>query len=314
MADPLVLVRAVHLLATMLVVGTVFFDAVVLAPAFAGAADVPARLHGRSHALLAGGLALAVLSGAAWFGVLAMRLRDTSPFGATAWTLATETQFGTVWMLRFAFAAALATGLAQASGARASRGRTIIMLGAGAAFAGTLAWCGHGAATPGVAGGLHAAADALHAFAAAVWLGGLLPLALLLGREGRNDDLPLPVLATVLRRFSALGVAAVAMLIASGVVNTLFALDRVAALWTTDYGRALLVKIALFAGMLVLAGYNRQTLTPGLARSANAHAAARLTHRLCVHAAIETALGVAIIAIVAWLGITEPVAGGAHIH
>src|ERR1043165_1800007 len=96
MADPLVLVRAVHLLATMLVVGTVFFDAVVLAPAFAGAADVPARLHGRSHALLAGGLALAVLSGAAWFGVLAMRLRDTSPFGATAWTLAPATQFGTV--------------------------------------------------------------------------------------------------------------------------------------------------------------------------------------------------------------------------
>src|SRR5262249_40236114 len=151
--------------------------------------------------LLAGGLALAVLSGVAWFALLAVSISDTSSFGETAWTLATETQFGAAWMLRLAFAVVIAVSLARPSVGSAPRWRTVVVLGAATAFAGTLAWSGHGAATPGGAGTVHTAADALHAIAAAVWLGGLLPLALLLGREGRNDDLRLSLLVTVVRRF-----------------------------------------------------------------------------------------------------------------
>jgi putative copper resistance protein D len=314
MADPLVLARAVHLLATMLVTGTVFFDAWVVAPAFAGEGSVLARVRRRSRALLASALVVALLSGAAWFVVLAASISDASSFGETAWTLAAETQFGTAWMLRLALAVVIATSLVRPSLAPASRWRNNIAVGAGAAFAGTLAWSGHGAATPGAAGSLHAAADALHAIAAAAWLGGLLPLALLLAWEGRGGDLDLSALVTVLRRFSALGVAAVATLLVSGIINTSFMIDRIELLGRDDYGRALLLKIVLFVGMLTLAAHNRETLTPDLARGTAAPARERAAHRLCVHSAIEIAFGIAIIVIVAWLGITVPGAGGEHMH
>jgi putative copper resistance protein D len=314
MVDPLVLARAVHLLATMLVAGTVFFDVVVLAPALAREGRICARLCKRSRVMIAGGLALAIVSGAAWFGVLAASLSETGSFRETAWTLAIETQFGIAWMLRLGLAVVIAASLARPNLAIASRWRTGLNLGASAALAGTLAWSGHGAATPGAAGSLHTAADALHAIAAAAWLGGLLPLAFLLGWEGRNDDLGLPALVMAVRRFSALGVAAVATLIISGIVNTLFAIDRVEALWTSAYGRALLVKILFFAGMLIFAMHNRQTLTPELAKSTNTLVRSRATHRLCVNSVVEITLGVAIIGIVAWLGVTEPAGSGAHMH
>jgi putative copper resistance protein D len=118
----------------------------------------------------------------------------------------------------------------------------------------------------------------------------------------------------VVRRFSALGVTAVATLIASGIVNTLFVIDRVELIWTTAYGRALLAKVILFAGMLILATFNRLALTPALAQSTEPSAHRRVTHRLCVHSAIEIALGIAIILIVAWLGIMQPAVTAEHMH
>jgi putative copper export protein len=66
--------------------------------------------------------------------------------------------------------------------------------------------------------------------------------------------------------------------------------------------------------MLILAMHNRQTLTPRLAQSATALARRRTTRRLCFNSVAEIALGVAIIVIVAWLGITEPAASGTHMH
>lgn len=312
MANSLLLARAVHLLATMLVVGTVFFDGVVLAPALAGRGSAFPQSCKCSRGFLASGLVLAILSGAAWFALVALDIGGASSFGDMAWTLATETQFGIAWMLRLVLAAVIVASVGREP-AGASSARRHLMLGASAAFAGTLAWSGHGAATPGTAGSLHTAADALHAIAAAVWLGGLVPLALFLGRAARIQSLDLSALMVV-RRFSGLGIAAVVTLIGSGIVNTLFVIDRVELLWTTAYGRALLVKIILFAGMLILATYNRLALTPELARSTDAPARRHAMHRLCVHSAIEIALGVAIILIVAWLGITQPAVTAEHMH
>ena len=45
---------------------------------------------------------------------------------------------------------------------------------------GSLAWAGHGGATPGRPGDLHLTADILHLLAAGAWVGSLVPLALLL--------------------------------------------------------------------------------------------------------------------------------------
>src|SRR5882724_2780 len=104
MSDPLVLVRAVHLLATVLVAGAVFFRVFVAEPAIGGGSvTLLERLRARLGYLLVIGLAVAALSGAAWLGLLAARIGDTSSldaFGEAAWALLTQTQFGTVWQLR----------------------------------------------------------------------------------------------------------------------------------------------------------------------------------------------------------------------
>ena len=85
MSDPLIFVRAVHLFATMLATGVVFFQTFVAAPALAGISPVLlARMRDRSRRLLALGLAIALMSGAAWLALLAARIGDRSDCGPFA--------------------------------------------------------------------------------------------------------------------------------------------------------------------------------------------------------------------------------------
>jgi copper transport protein len=98
------------------------------------------------------------------------------------------------------------------------------------------------------------AADLLHVFAAAIWLGGLLALAAVLrfvpGRaSGRAGE-----------RFSTIALAAVLVVAATGLVRALTELSSVDQLWTTTYGRALLVKSALLAALVALGYANRRSL------------------------------------------------------
>ena len=113
---------------------------------------------------------------------------------------------------------------------------------------------GHAGATVGQAAGLHLAADILHLCAAAAWIGGLLSLLLLFATERRTKHC---ARASLVReaadRFSIMGIASVAILSASGVVNAYILVGSFSALVGTDYGRLLLLKLVLFAVMLALA-------------------------------------------------------------
>jgi putative copper resistance protein D len=305
MDDPLIFVRVVHLLATMLIAGAVFFRAWVAEPVL-GAAPY-ARF--RERAFLAINLVALVVSGAAWLGLLAARIGEPSSFAEfreTAWTLLTQTQFGVTSQLRFGLALVLAATVLRPAGEALSR---YLAVAASALLAGTLAWSGHGGATPGLAGDVHAAADVLHLVAAAAWLGGLVPLVLLM-REllDRADAASSAAMPEVLRRFSNLGVGAVATVLMTGTVNACFALGNVGALFDTDYGRVLLVKLALFGGMVALAAVNRLKLAahPMTTREVGA---------IYRNALAEIALGVAIVVVVGMLGIMDPAAlPHAHVH
>src|SRR5262249_26551104 len=88
------------------------------------------------------------------------------------------------------------------------------------------------------------AADLLHLGGAAVWLGGVASLAL--ARTG------------TVRRFSQFALPAVAVVALGGGARALTELAAVSQLWTTSYGRALLVKTAIFAALLVLAWLGRR--------------------------------------------------------
>ena len=109
-------------------------------------------------------------------------------------------------------------------------------------------------------------------------------------------------LRTALMRFSAIGVPLIVLLVATGLVNSWFlvGLDKLGGLPTTNYGRLLLLKLALFAGMLVLAGLNRWRHTAAVASSGQSRAPLRATM------ATEALLGILVLGAVAWFGMLEP--------
>ena len=106
-----------------------------------------------------------------------------------------------------------------------------------------------------------------------------------------------------LSRFSAIGPAVVAVLLATGAVNVwvLAGPSRLLGLAGNAWGVALLIKLGLFAAMLALAGVNRWRLGPALARGDPGAAAA-----LRLNLAAEAALGILVIVAVSWLGTLPP--------
>jgi putative copper resistance protein D len=294
----LIVARALHIGATLLIEGCIVFAAFVAPRAPDVGRDVTfCRVL---HRMIAANWIVCILSGAAWLLLLAAVLADSSVTGAltdgTAWTLLTQTQFGRVWIARGIGLTLLAVCLANARRIGRDRHMNAFVLCLALALTGSLAWSGHGAATPGGRGDLHLASDILHLIASGMWVGGLLPFAVLL------RSLPQSA-AAITHRFSTLATISVLVLLPSGIVNGWMIVGNVDALFASHYGRLLLAKIALFILMLAFAAVNRFVLTPRLARPDISEAA---RGRLLVHSGCEIALGLAIVALVGALGTLPP--------
>ena len=227
---------------------------------------------------------------------------------ATMLRLLGATQFGTVWLLRHGLLFLLAGLILLKEGEEsgwdwaAFRGEGLLLGGTGL---GLLAWAGHAAAVE--PGGLAAAgADALHLLAVGVWLGGLLPFALLLraaGQEAGADARPFAVLAA--RSFSQMSLVAVLVVVATGIWNAWNQIGNVASLLGTRYGNLLLLKLGLFLPIIALAAVNRLRLLPALSGEAETVGRPAM-RRLASFVALEFALGVAVLAVVILMAVTPP--------
>ncbi len=180
---------------------------------------------------------------------------------------------------------------------------------AGGVICASFAWMGHGAATPGATGLLHAASDIVHTLAAGVWLGALAVFLLLLLTDARQPPDARHSLHAALHGFSGVGSGLVAVLVATGLINAWFVvgLAGLPRLLTTPYGQLLTLKLVVFLAMLGLAAANRFQLTPRLgqalaAASPTPPAIAALRRSLV----LETALSIIVIALVAWFGTLAP--------
>jgi len=290
---PMIVTRTVHFAASATIAGALMFRAFV-----AGRA-APIDRQIRDIARI--GFAIAVVSGLVWLWLQAVSMSGLG-FGeaitsGALFTVIDETQFGLVSEIRLMIAIALAVCLAFDRIALLRR----LALVAAVCLVASIAWTGHAGSTPFKLGYLHLASDALHLTAASVWVGGLVPLALLLAAWRRQDGTSMGLDAV--RRFSTLGIASVAALILSGGVNAWILVGSFRGLIVTDYGQLLMLKLAVFAAMLAFAAFNRLSLTPRLA-SLSKDALRGLSRNTWM----EIALGFSIFVLVGVLGTLHPAA------
>jgi copper transport protein len=206
--------------------------------------------------------------------------------------------WATGWWLQVGAALLALIGFALARGGRP--GGWALAAGAGLLAAVTPALSGHAVALSGLAW-LAVPADALHVLAAGGWIGSLfvlvfvgIPAALRLepGRRG-------PAAAALVHGFSPTALAFAATLLTTGVISAWLHLGDVQALWTTSYGRTLLLKVGIFAAVGVVGAYNFLRVRPALGEQ---RAAARLRRS----GTAELLLALAVIAVTAALVAVPP--------
>ena len=295
--------------------GTFVFWVLISWPAFRradAAQELRSRLDRRLFALAWWSLVAALATGAVWLVSVASQMSGM-PIGAVLPggvlpIVLTQTQFGEDWLIRGALVVVMAGSLAVQ---RFTRTQVPVLIGslAAAAFAASLAWAGHGAATEQVPfDALHLPADILHLLATGAWLGGLVPLALLLAEAscaGTSDAVAVARAATL--RFSTLALTSVGTLLVTGIVNTWFLAGTIPALIGTLYGQLLLVKVTLFVAMIALASRNRRRFIPSLtAVAGDAAVRLRAVLQLRRNVLTEASLGVFVLAVVGIMGILPP--------
>jgi copper transport protein len=132
----------------------------------------------------------------------------------------------------------------------------------------------------------------LHGVCVALWIGALLPLVMTVYGGSRER---------ALARFSGAIPYPLTVLVITGVTLAVVQLDRVDALWTTNYGLVLSCKLIAVLVLLALAAANRFVLVPRF--EAAGGGAAR---PLAISMTTELAIAIAILALVALWRFTPP--------
>jgi putative copper resistance protein D len=286
--------RLVHFAAVALLFGAPLFRLVV----------APGQPSAGRGGELAASLA-ALLSGLGWFvGVAATMAGSFADAVAPdiLQAVAFDTRFGHLWIGRLVVLIAIA-GLQLAGKPTRRRDAALAILAAG--FVASLVGVGHGMTGAGhgpVVARIHMAADIVHLLCAAAWIGTLVCLgyllhAVLAGSAG------IEAARIALRRFSAMGYWAVALVLITGCINAFVMVPRPASLTGSDYGRALLLKLAFVVLMVAIAIVNRVTLTPPIMTAMDSGGMRRLWRSVLV----EQGVAILVLAAVAWLGTIHPV-------
>ncbi|NNM77786.1 copper homeostasis membrane protein CopD [Sphingomonas sp. ID1715] len=221
--------------------------------------------------------------------------------------LVRETSIGWAWLVRIAALGLFIIVVALSHPMRGPSAGLLTLLG-GVALA-TLAWTGHGAMDEGLTGIVHVSADIFHLLAAGAWIAAIFALGTLLVRAHRSMSRDqAEYLHRALARFAAVGSIAVALLIVTGLVNSwvLVGLSGLATIGTNLYLQLLAIKLLLFIGMLALAALNRFRITPALEEALRRGDQTQALRRLRKSLVVEASLGVAILGLVAWLGMLMP--------
>jgi copper transport protein len=160
--------------------------------------------------------------------------------------------------------------------------------------------------------GLLVCGDTLHVLCMCTWLGGLAMLLFTLPVAARPLSPPdrTRLWAAVGSRFSRYALIAVAVLLLTGIVQSVALVGSVDALFETAYGRLVLAKIALLLVLISFGAYNQRRLLPRLRALADqgdepGRAAALLRRSV----AFEVGLILVVLGVTSVLVATEPAVG-----
>jgi len=216
-----------------------------------------------------------------------------------------KTQAGMVWWVRLGMLAAVAALAIVLARDRSSPPRSVLaaVLILAAANLMSCAWLSHAAADASAFGPLHLGIHFVHMLAVALWVGGLVPLAIVLSdKRSTLDNSSVVFVRHVSRLFSDVALLAVIVILLTGIANMAMLIQEASGFTEGAYLRLLAVKVLLFVLMLVLGAINRQLLLPRLAAAEPLLAIAWLRRSVLA----EIALAALVLLIVGVLGITAP--------
>jgi putative copper resistance protein D len=299
-------VRAVHFAVAIQIVGALLFVSIT------GRLPEDAANRSARQWLIRAAILLAVavlLSGSAWIALQAADMTGhplTEVWGEGAvGLLLFKTHAGVVWWVRFAIALTLLVDLCVMASLGHSPSETAVLVGLAIAIANfvSCAWLSHAGSDAGPYAWVHLAAHALHMLGVSLWLGGFIPLGMLVSRALHSGDMSAAMAARATSiRFGNIALVAVVIIVLTGITTTALAVRDLSDLTTGSYAGLLAVKLVLFCLMLALAAVNRVQLVPRLAVSNLGPAATRLWWSILG----ELVLGVMILFIVGELGVTPP--------
>lgn len=203
--------------------------------------------------------------------------------------------WGTGWWLGVAgllLAGAAAMSRLESRAARAALGAGALLLSVSPAFMGHAIGAEQFTVQAVVA-------DTMHVLAAGAWLGTLLAIAVATLASSQRPTHGSVVSA--LERFSPVALASAVVVAFTGSFASWVHLQTLGALWTSVYGRTLLIKLAILGGVAALGAYNWRVATPRLRASGDANGIRR-------SALIELGLALALVAVTAVL-VATPLPG-----
>ncbi|CNL45490.1 copper homeostasis membrane protein CopD [Yersinia proxima] len=292
LATIFILCRFLHFLAVMLMFGISIFTALLAPDRFSSI------LKNRLSSLLIFSTFLGLASAIGLLAIQAGMMGDgwSDTYRLSVWWAVLGTRFGEIWQWHL--------GLSILSMWVVLLGTTRLyyrlMVGCSTLLLASLAFTGHAAMHDGVVGWIHQTNQILHLLSAGYWLGCLPALLVCLAYTARNDVKREAI--TTLIRFSSWGHLAVALVLATGVINSIIILRETSLTLTSAYQMLLLSKVILVLLMIIIAVINRYLIVPMLRKlPVKAH------HWLVINSYVEIILGAAVLLLVSIFATMAPI-------
>ncbi|AJJ61479.1 copper homeostasis membrane protein CopD [Yersinia aldovae] len=292
LATLFVLCRFLHFLAVMLMFGISIFTALLAPDRFSS------TLRTRLLPLFTFSTLLGLLSAIGLLAIQAGMMGDgwADTYRLTVWWAVLGTRFGQVWQWHLALSILSMWIVVLGT----TRFYYQLMVGSSTLLLASLAFTGHAAMHDGALGWIHQTNQIIHLLSAGYWVG-CLPALLICLTYSLNSDVKREAITTLVR-FSSWGHLAVALVLATGAINSIIMLRDTSLALTSDYQILLLCKVVLVMFMLVVALLNRYRIVPMLRQlPTKAH------FWLVVNSGIEIILGAAVLLLVSIFATMAPV-------